>query len=121
MLALAVLNAFVPSFPSPHTAAISTTPPGPQAPRLLSYELQSANDCPERDPAAWRLEAVRQEDYEAGGWGCEARHGRWAGSSNASLPAASKARRRVLLSKTHGTYPVKRTGRAGRMGMRAGG
>ncbi|KAG2432742.1 hypothetical protein HYH02_012876 [Chlamydomonas schloesseri] len=33
---------------------------------VSGYELVSANDCPERDPAAWRLEGVAQADFEAG-------------------------------------------------------
>mgnify|MGYP001806624014 CR=1 FL=1 len=37
-----------------------------QAVVLTGYELVSANDCPERDPAAWRLEGVSQADFEAG-------------------------------------------------------
>jgi hypothetical protein len=37
-----------------------------QAQSLGGYELLSANDCPERDPAAWRLEGVSQADWEAG-------------------------------------------------------
>ncbi|KAG2496548.1 hypothetical protein HYH03_005371 [Edaphochlamys debaryana] len=31
-----------------------------------AYELVSANDSPERDPAAWRLEGVTQADFEQG-------------------------------------------------------
>ncbi|PNH04759.1 Uroporphyrinogen decarboxylase 2, chloroplastic [Tetrabaena socialis] len=37
-----------------------------QAVVVAGYELVSANDSPERDPAAWRLEGVSQEDYTAG-------------------------------------------------------
>ncbi|GFR48158.1 hypothetical protein Agub_g9993, partial [Astrephomene gubernaculifera] len=33
---------------------------------LSSYELVSANDCPERDPADWRLEGVTEADFAAG-------------------------------------------------------
>jgi hypothetical protein len=37
-----------------------------QAVTVGGYELVSANDCPERDPAAWRLEAVTEDDFAAG-------------------------------------------------------
>ncbi|KAG2424614.1 hypothetical protein HXX76_014339 [Chlamydomonas incerta] len=33
---------------------------------VTGYELVPANDCPERDPAAWRLEGVVQADFDAG-------------------------------------------------------
>ncbi|EFJ50495.1 hypothetical protein VOLCADRAFT_103955 [Volvox carteri f. nagariensis] len=38
---------------------------------VVGYELVSANDCPERDPAEWRLEAVTEQDFTAG------RHDTW--------------------------------------------
>ncbi|GIL60556.1 hypothetical protein Vafri_15101 [Volvox africanus] len=37
-----------------------------QAVVVGDYELVSANDCPERDPADWRLEAVTEQDFTEG-------------------------------------------------------
>ncbi|GIL91490.1 hypothetical protein Vretimale_18777 [Volvox reticuliferus] len=41
-------------------------PTDQQAVIVSDYELVSANDCPERDPAEWRLEVVTEQDFTEG-------------------------------------------------------